>query len=605
MQLDWFRQHHKKVFWVIAIVVIPTFIIWSPTGKTTGDAGGITSGPAGDYYHVDGRKQKVDWDEIVSRRKEYSKWLPRGYGINGEKGVNGEGALRTMVRNQLVQEFEFDVGPNELKENLQAIIRSTTGKPIVNEELIERYLSERGLSQPQFERLGYEDQIFFKYLRMVAEQVRVPDTQLFVEYCMEKQTARLLYKEFKSKDFIAKVDKPKPEEIKEFYEKYKADYEKNKEQVQDDSSVWILTKPKLMADVFYLASKDIEPQIKPTEDDLKSFYELYKIVLWKKDPKKGPDPDNLKKYDEVKEDVRKEYVRKNLPVEKEKLLTKFREEFRTAEAKAEAAKHTFDVAKFAKDHGLTYWRTKPLTIEEYRKGAEKAEAPDFKYVERLFGMATPDKEAESEKIKAFIRKQLQPDFPIGKDADEAYVMLRIPADGYQAARTMSLEEATPEATSRLIERSAVEKAQKAAEEIHDQWAKGENLPKPADLKDEVFSSQSKNRLALEYFNDPKAIGEVLKPSIDIDPDEDRDNPKHFVVRIGFAVDRKLPTWQDFEQDFSVSREQQRKMLEYDARQFMQNAAVEFPNKLGRPKIDDKIPDQPLYREVRSRTPSDS
>lgn len=598
MQLEWFRQHHKKVFWIVAIIVIPSFIMWIPTGKTTGEAGGITSGPSGEYYHVDGRKQKADWDEIVARRREYSKLYRQG-------NVSGEAALRAMVRNRIVQEFDFDVGPKELKEALQARIRMETQKPVVTDELVELYLNERGLTQAQLERLGYEDQIFEKYRGMVTNQVRVPDTQLFVEYCMEKQTVRMLYKELKSKDYTAQVEKPKPEEIKEFYEKYKADYEKNKESIQQDDHIWILTKPKLMAEVFYLAAKDIEPKVKPTEDDLKSFYELYKIVLWKKDPKKGPDPDNLKKYDEVKEDVRKEYVRKNLPVEKEKIMSKFREEFNTAESKAEAAKQPFDAAKFAKDHGLTYWRTKPLTIEEYRKGGEKAEAVDFKHVERLFGMAAPDKEPESEKIKAFIRKQLQPDFPVGKDADEAYVMLRIPADGYQSAKIMSLEEATPEATSRLVERSAVEKAQKTAEELHGQWAKGENLPKAADLKDEVFSSQTKNRLALEYLNDPKAIGEVLKPSIDIDPDDDRNNPKHFVVRVGFAVDRKLPSWQDFEQDFSINRDQQRRMLDYDARQYMQRASFEFPSKLGRPKIDDKIPDQPLYREVRSGTPSDS
>ncbi|MCW8132823.1 MAG: hypothetical protein KIS92_20925 [Planctomycetota bacterium] len=582
MQLEWFRQHHKKVFWLVAIVVIPSFILWIPTGKTTGESGGASGGPSGFFFHADGSKENVSWDQIFNKRLEYTRFLRQGE-------VSGKDALQLMGQNKVAAELGFDAGPEELKTFLRERIRQQTGKAVVSPEVVELFLHERSLTESQFQRLGYEMKIFQKYLETVRAQFRAPDNQLFLNYCMEKSTVRMLFAELETKDFEAKVDAPKAEEIKDYYEKNK--------DVTPPSRAALYTRPTLSVNAFGLTLKAVKESMKPTEEQLKGYYDLFKIVRYKIDEKKGPDPENLKKYEDVKDLVAQDYIRDNVIPAKNKKLEAFRKAFREAQVKAEAEKKPVDYAALAKDHGLLLWRTKPLTEEGYEKGSEALEAPDFKFAADLFETAAPDPKPDNEKIKAIMRKMLQAERTVGKDEQEAYVLLQIPEDGYRKAEPMSLEEATPEIARRLVQNAAIEKAKKAADELYAQWAKGENIPKPAELHDETFTIETRNRLGQAYLSDPKPIGEVLKPVFDYAKDEDQNDPRRFVFRVGFAVDRTMPSYETYEKDFSYSRNQARMMLINGEMQHLSRVGGEYPHMLSKPQDDGKQ-DQPLFREVR-------
>lgn len=581
MQLDWFRQHHKKVIWVVAIIVIPSFVLFIPSGKTTGEEGGVVSGPSGEWYHANGQYEKAGWQELVSRRQEYARFFRTNH-------FTSEDALKLMVQCRMAAELDLNIGPTELLERIRAQVKTKTQKEKLNEQIYQLFLSELTLSSVQFERLCYEFALLEKYGATVQDQILPTDSELFVHYCMQKQTVRLLYKELRSKDFVAQVEAPKPDAIKSYYEKFK--------EAPPEQRSNLNTKARVSADVLYITAKEIEEKIKPTEEQLKSYYELYKIIKWKKDAKKGPDADNLKPFAEVKDEVLKDYIQTNLYTEKDKLLDPVRKAYRAALEKAEAEKKPLDMAAFAKSHSLRHWRTGKLTRAEYEKGSEKEGSPDFKHAVRLFETAEPDRNPEQESIRAIIRKQLQPDFAVGAGASQAFVLLRLADDGYETARLMTLEEATPTVTQLLTEEAAFEKARKAAEDLQAQWTKGENLPKPEELLDETFSSETKNTLARNYFNEPTVIGEVLKPAPDYDGEAVGDAPRHFLVRVGFAVDRKVPTWENFEQDFSFARAGIRQFLVMRAEQQLRAVSGEYLNKLGKPEIEKDKPDQPLFRE---------
>lgn len=582
MQLDWFRQHHKKVIWVVAIVVIPSFVLFIPTGKTTGEEGGVTSGPSGEWYHASGQYEKAGWQEIVARRQEYARFFRTNH-------FTSEDALKLMVQSRIAAELDMNIGPTELLDRIRAQVKAQTQKEKLNDQIYQLYLSELTLSAMQFERLCYEFALMDKYGATIQDQILPTDSELFVHYCMQKQSVRLLYKELRSKDFTAQVEAPKADAVKSHYEKFK--------EAPPEQRTMLSTKARLSADVLYISAKEIEGKIKPTEEQLKSYYELYKIIKWKKDPKKGPDADNLKPFAEVKDEVLKDYVQSNLYAEKDKLLDPVRKAYREALEKAEAEKKPLDMTAFAKTHGLLHWRTGKLTRAEYEKGAEKEGAADFKHAARLFDTAEPDRNPEHEKIRALIRKQLQPDFVIGTGASQAFVLLRLADEGYEAARLMTLEEATPTITQILTEEAAYKKAEQAAKDLQAQWTKGENLPKPEELIDETCSSETKNTLARKYFNEPKVIGEVLEPTPDFDGEAVGDAPRQYLVRVGFAVDRKVPTWENFEQDFSFARAGIRQFLGMRAEQQLRAAGGEYLNKLGKPEIDKDKPDQPLFREL--------
>ena len=138
-----------------------------------------------------------------------------------------------------------------------------------------------------FEKIVHDENIAQKFYASMANSVTISDPELFIAYCIEKESVRLRYLTFKSENYLKDTKQPDDAAIKKFYD----EATKDKENILHRD---FLMAPMTMS-VEALGFKD-EKQFttpKATDEDLKKYYDQWKGHWWKESttpPKEQPKP---------------------------------------------------------------------------------------------------------------------------------------------------------------------------------------------------------------------------------------------------------------------------------------------------------------------------
>jgi hypothetical protein len=334
---EWMRQHQRIVLTFALLAMVGTGfygVMYLVKG-----GGGSGRGPSGAYFALDGRRIKVEPEELYQER--LMRWhLSRGGDYPGAV------VLKNLAQLQLSRDMGFEVGEKELTSVEREDIKRRTGQDKVSEELLKNLLEDLQLSRNQYERLLRESGTVGKVVSLFQGQARVAEGEQYLRYCQRKQRVRFFYKEFVAKDYEELVGNPSPEAVEAYYEEYsKPPKEGASERTAADS---LDSEPALSADVLYFTKDTVTKEIKPTEEDLKKYHQEWRTLYPRAIKPGDPAPtgeEALKTFEEAKADVLAHYLRDNASAKANELKEKFAKEI-GADAYALDAGSIVEVVKY-------------------------------------------------------------------------------------------------------------------------------------------------------------------------------------------------------------------------------------------------------------------
>jgi hypothetical protein len=650
MQLEWFRHHKKFVYAVLAPLVIISFALLFGQGDVLNRAGAGSKGGPSVSYRVGSTEHYLSPAEVVALRFMLTQY---GYNPNRYRDTHvrsSDEAAYHMVSYGTASAAGFAMGADELKDRLRDEVKSQIqqrdgSQPAINDAVYRKLLEAMQMTPGQFERMTQEFGTIEKYMRYVYGQARANDEELFISYLADREVVRLRYKELKSEDYLAKAKAPAEDKIKEFYDEHKAG---DKEVIKDLKDV-MFSKPKLSADLLFMDTEKTFADMKPSEKEfltvyeqnkatwkietkagepekfkpyadvkaeveakwkeveVKKYYERYKRIYWKIEPKAGekappPGEEKFKPFEEVKAEAEKKWHGEWTAEQQRARMETFKTEFADAEkafekeqeGKKAEEKKTFDVAAWAKSKNLVHWTTDQLYEEQFDKGKDEVNAKDAKWAAFLFSLkrttGTPYLDAANERqAKQFGSPQLV------TKGGQGLAVARIKE--YKAEEALPLDQAKEKIAERLKIEESIDLAEKDAKAMKEDWAAGKNVP-PIDSLEEIRGDHdNKSPILKAYFRAPKPIGEPIEVSskgADESPSSTNLNRRFYVA---FPVERELPTRKTFHDDTIWARDQKRAEIEranfYSltgsmSRQFKEQGKV----------VGDVNGDPPLFDEYR-------
>lgn len=594
MRLEWFRTHKTFVYWLLLPMVVISFVIYGNVGSRKG--GTSLFGDVGPrlQYTVGDKEFYMSPSEVIQKRLGIWHFDQGGQPTTDQVGYRAA-AL------ELARQLGFSCGAEEEKEQLKQTIEykiqmyDRGGDAKATAENYKKLLTTMEMSPEQFVERVHEDCVLTKLFQNLSSNMVVSDTQLFLKYALENESIRIRYKVFKSTDFMEKTKKPEEAAIKTFYDENTKEKDKdNKEKAREIDNIPyhdIFVSPMTMSveALAYKNEKEVEVPA-PTADELKKHYDQWKQQYWREvvqppptPPAVGttPPPDKFKPIETVKEEVEKYWREDKKQALRSAFVTKMAtlmidlaaEEDKFKKDDANKGKE-FDVAAWAKKHDLTYWVTPEQPEEKYKSGKGEFNAADIKQAMSLWNYASkrdPRGNKRSEVDIQSFRKNIY-NFTsfewFNHDKPElggAWVRGKKLSDEH----VKTLEEAKDGIVEHLRSTEAREKAAEAAKKAHDEWQKGENLPKLDDLEEVTSDAKKDHPLITGFKRTPKAIGEVL--DVEGGQPEDAEVGKKkgdaYWYYVGTCVERKPPTWNKYTlvQDADFSRpthRQQERGLDY-------------------------------------------
>ena len=541
---EWMRTHKALVF-TFALLGMLGLTFYGVSYLVKG-ASGAGRGPSGGYVSLNGSRINVEPEELFQER--LMRWH---YGGGSELKYPSEETLKFMARVRIASDMGFAVGDEELMHYVRNDIKRRTGKDRVTPDLVGRLLDELQLTQSQFERLTREMGLLAKVLGLYTNHLRMTDGEEYLDYVQRKQSVRIFYKEFKTKDYEEVAGDPSPDEIEKYYKTYSVPPKDGGTHPAIDS---LDTDPELSVDVLYYSKEYIEKDWNPTEKQLKDYYKQYRNFFRVKTEPGKPMPEGdaaYEPYDKVKDKVLKDYMRQEMQTRANEMKKEFEKEIAEEEKKAKEAGKKFDIAAFAEKKKLTYWRTAKLPQRGFSKGSQKIKAEDFSLAGdmTLFRLTSEGKTDEEKEMLAKARAKFTGARRILYNTkEEGFVMFRIAE--YTDKALMTLEQATPVIKRRLREDRAKKKAAEAADEFLQKWESGEQAPGPKDLQDETCRTGNTNPLYMELSSNPVPVGEIMGPAFDPDKEARKDRPdtRHGRYLVGFIAERDCPSLASFESD---------------------------------------------------------
>lgn len=590
MRLEWFRSHKTFVYWLLLPMVVISFVIYGNVGSRKG--GSI-------FGDVGPRLEIVVGDKTIymSPSEVIQKRLALWHFDQGGQPTTDQVGYRVAAL-ELARQLGLNVGPEEEKEMLKQTIeykimmydRGTEAK--ASKENYNKLLTTFEMTADQFVERVHEDAVLTKLYRNLNANMIASDTQLFPQYCEENESLRIRYKVFKSPDYLAQTKKPEDTAIKNYYdENTKNPNEKDKLRELDNIPDVLLAPMNMSVEALgYKNPKELEVPA-PTEAELKQEYDQWKSNFWKEPsptPPTAPEPgkplpeDKFKPFDTVKADVEKHWREAKKSALKSAVILRMgtlmtdlaAEEKKFKEDKANAGKE-FDLAAWAKKHDVTIWVTPEQPEEKYKEGKNEMNAPDIKQAMSLWFYSSK-KDARGQKrtpadLEAFRKKMYDFTSFAWFDFDKPELGgAWVRAKKFNDERLKSLEEAKDAIIEQLRSTEARQLASEAAKKAHDEWQKGDNLPKLADLEEVTSDSKKDHPLINGFKRSPKVIGDVLDVESGLPEDLEKDakfKSNAYWYYVGTCVERKLPDWNKYmlakDADFSrSSHRRQESELDY-------------------------------------------
>jgi len=611
MKLEWFREHKKFVYWFLLPIVGCTMAFFG-IGSAMSSGSGVR-GPSVSY-RVGNTEKYLSPSEVIGLRFQLTQYGQNPFGYRGDHRVrSSDEAAFHCVAVGTASSAGFALGGDEMKDRLiqevkdQIQRRDNGSQPEINDANYHKLLGIMQLTPVQFERMVNDFSIVEKYIRFLGTQSRANDEELFVAFLADKEVVRMRYKELKSEDFVAKAATPADDKIKDFHETNKT----NSKELKDI----MFTVPKMTADLLFLdteklfggkyepADKDLQKvydQNKATfkieakagepekfkaladvksdveklwrEAEGKNYYERYKRVFYKIEPKAGepapkPGEEKFKTYEEVKAEVEKKWYdewlvnqKRDRPLSRMSALkTELQEAEKAFEKeqekkKPEDRKVGFDMAAWAKSKDLTHWVSDELTEEQFKAGKAEVNAVNASWAADLFYLK---KESPNKFINDSNKRQ-EKEFRGPQIVDKGAVMYRI--KNYKEEEALPLDQAKPKIIEHMKILEAVELAEKEAKKLKEDWSAGTTVP-ALDTLDEVRGDkESKISLLQQYFSAPKPVGEPITSEAPADESPTTTN-RHQRHYIGFAVERELATRKSFHDDTLWPRDKKRDEVE--------------------------------------------
>ena len=621
MRLEWFRKHKQIVYTVLVPMVVISFVLYGASGFLRNRAGtsffGGESGP-GVTFTVGAKEVYLSPSQVLQKRLD-------AWRFNNN---NGQPSTDEIAYNaaafETARQQHFEIGVDEQKEILKQTVQEkiqrldSDGDAKATAENYRKLLSQMEMSSSVFERIVHDESTAQKFYSSIRDSMVVTDPSLYVAYCIEKESVRLRYLAFKSENYLKDTKQPDDAAIKKFYD----ESVKEKEDIKHRD---ILFAPMTMS-VEALGLKDEKAFVpaKPTDDDLKKHYDLWKSHFWKEavePPKDAPKPgdkppeDKFKPFDSVKADVEIKWLQDENTKLKNQFTTKMgtlmndlsNDEKKFKDEPANKDK-SFDLGVWAKAHNVTLWVTPEQTEDTFKDGKLEMNAPDIKAATNLWTYArdynrNPAQKMTPDQLAAFRRNMNNfTSFQYFDIAKPELGGVWVRSKKFNDEKLKLLDEAKPEIVNYLKSDEAIDLAKKAAEKAKDDWVKGQNLPKLDELDEVVSDAEKKSDhpMVQGFKRAPKVIGDVLDVQSGLPEDAKKDaklKDHRLWFYVGCAVERKQPDWDKFAKDSEWNRESNRQSNEmldqFSVRAMMVQRIKDNVHKLG------DSPDQPLGDVLRN------
>ena len=311
-----FTKHGRVTFFIIATIVIVTFVLFM-TGQSVFSLFSERYSSPGDTVILGRSVSRKDISSIIDN-------MLIQQAINSEKASLGrvdyqaaqDAGIRTMLLIYAAQDAGLAVGDKEVAEAIEkATAFQKDGKfdkakyeKFIKEQLKPRHFTKHDLDEAVRKQLLVE-----KFTKSVTDNVVCSDDEIKDAFFRDNTKAKVETAEFKFNDYLKEV-KVKDSEAKSYFETNKDKYK---------------TKPacKFMAVAFKVEEFKPEAMKSISADEVKKYYEEHKAFYLKKDSKKKDDKKKeYKPLQEVEAQIKTTLANKKAKDLAHKAATKYSDE---------------------------------------------------------------------------------------------------------------------------------------------------------------------------------------------------------------------------------------------------------------------------------------
>jgi len=269
------RKYTKTIMWLIAIFIVPAFVIWNIGSAVRSRRSGF----AGKLFD-----KKITWKEFLTeKRAAYNDaWLRYGDNVDPKLNLDEQAWTRLIILHEAKKD-KIKVSNKELLEHIKALPLFQHSKltPQIYAMIIARAFQQ---SPAEFEKGARHSIIIQKYVDKLVSDLKVTDEEIKNAYKNDNEQASISYILVESKNFLDSVTTDDQEAIKSYYENNKQDFKKQ-EQV----------------DVEYIEIKleSFKDKIEITDENIKNYYDENK-GQFKREKKEGQKKTDIE-YKSLKE----------------------------------------------------------------------------------------------------------------------------------------------------------------------------------------------------------------------------------------------------------------------------------------------------------------
>lgn len=333
MKFEKLRKFTKTIMWVVAILIVPSFVIWN-IGSAVRER---RSGYAGKLFN-----KNITWNtyQKAKRAARNEAWMRFGDKLDQSVNLEEQTWTRLILASE-AKKRKITISNEELLDYIKNLptFRFMELNPQNYSLIVAKLFQE---TPGEFEE-GIRDSILMKKLiEQVAADVVITDNEIKDAYFKDNQQAKVSYLIVEPKKFLNSVPAPAEEALKSYYQEHHAEFKKPEQVI-----------------VSYLEIKleSFKKDIEITEDRISKYYENNKDKF--KQEEKEPAADKAKETSfkplaEVKESIKEILIEKEMENRASDVARKIMSKLYT----------DADLAKVAQEFGQTAQTTGPFSMLE-------------------------------------------------------------------------------------------------------------------------------------------------------------------------------------------------------------------------------------------------